>query len=380
MTETNGNGHNGNGNNGLSNGYAEVPYRGTIIVDADSLFRLSAKIPQKDPVANSKDIEADSFLKLLPFLAGNGYRIVIPEMVLIESGNILKSGYNTKSFNGNQSSKLSTYSKGVLTETLKDAVLQNGDIYKEHSNITVLGDTGPKEVDDFCASVGMVAKYRTQRLEEVRKYLKSRSINPKGASYKRDVINEEASFALDELTQKRLQQGYGDKAILSIISKNSLDNPVFLLSDDANLRGSAKSLLAGNGGVITTSGLIYGLVFAGLVPEIKELRHFTDDGRTEVELAKYLDEHRKRENAENKLYIRNKQQLMDDKEYVDYVNSRPFAQSLRQLADDLKKRKPSEDIAIENGNGNGHDENSPLAKYYKKYGSKANQSDRVPSR
>lgn len=97
-------------------------------------------------------------------------------------------------------------------------------------------------------------------------------------------------------------------------------------------------------------------------------------------MAKYLDEHRKRENAENKLYIRNKQQLMDDKEYVDYVNSRPFAQSLRQLADDLKKRKPSEDIAIENGNGNGHDENSPLAKYYKKYGSKANQSDRVPSR
>ncbi len=140
MTDKNGNGSNGNGV--IANGDAQVSYRGTIIVDASSLFELSEQIPQRDPIANSRDIETSSYLDFLPFLARNGYRIVIPEMILIEAGKILKSGHNADSFS-NRSLKFKSVDdlkqvsdkRQLLTRMLKDSVLPEGD---EIRNIPIL--------------------------------------------------------------------------------------------------------------------------------------------------------------------------------------------------------------------------------------------------
>ncbi len=150
---------------------------------------------------------------------------------------------------------------------------------------------------------------------------------------------------------------YGDKAILSLISKDSFDGPVFLLSDDKKLKKEAKPMLIKNsGGTITTSALIYGLVGAAdLASEFEGLAHFKDDSKKTWELAKYLDKERNNLNYQVNHKNPYRHLLMTEEEYKDNVSSKPFTKSLKQLAEDLKKARAAEGAAtaaIDNGNGN----------------------------
>ncbi len=371
MTETNGNGHNGNGNNGLSNGYAEVPYRGTIIVDANVLFGLCPHVPNNNGNGGKK---INHYIDLLPFLAKNGYNIVIPEMVSFETGQLLKTGVNINDLYDKE--LLWKESKDVLTPLLKDAILPVGDKNKENPNINVVSGAGPYYVDEFLGKINEL--YRGMVVQ-----IKGLSSVP-GANSKNNGIKISVYAStrnkITELVREMKEKGkkekidYGDEAIISLIGKDYKisDKPVFVLTDDFGLRSQIYSKYPSIK-TITTDGFIASIVGAGLSVEA---------GLPESISIRKLELERRKEIA---TYDKDKKPLPetlhgDESEYINAINSSPFAKSLRQLADDLKKQKPSDGVAIENGNGNGHDENSPLAKYYKKYGSKANQSDRVPSR
>jgi hypothetical protein len=64
-----------------------APTRGIIIVDTSAIWRLSVELPDKFKTTEARrNDEKITLCAILPFLAQNGYEIIIPEMVAFEAG------------------------------------------------------------------------------------------------------------------------------------------------------------------------------------------------------------------------------------------------------------------------------------------------------
>lgn len=381
MSIVNGNGsNNGNASNGnvtKPNGRAEVPYRGTIIVDTDALFKLSVKIPQNDPAAKEDAVKTGTFLDFLPFLAKNGYRVLIPEVLLIESGAVysINSLFDNNGIENKQGDRhfLGNNRKQILGEFLRDAVLPSGHKDKEYYNIEVVKNTGPVKIDKYCKNINWVKEFRTERRNEVRAVVNEKS-HKTSILKENEAINEEARYIAQRLmSQKKLDKKrgyeYGDEAILSLLGKilpsynseshtlainNGTGTPVFLLSDDDGLRKRAEKLFEKRVDTVTTTGFINAVIGSGLESEIKELKHLRNDGLTGQKLAGYLDkERREAVNKEETVRI-DKEHHRNNETYYKFINSRPFTKSLKNLAEDLAKQNNGMKKEPEvNGNADG---------------------------
>lgn len=225
-------------------------HRGDIIVDASVLFKLTPDIPASDNSSPKK-----KYLEILPFLAKNGYRIIIPEMVAFEAGQITGSGFDAGDlFRSNGRFQY----EHDIKKMLKDAALPENSADKKNKNINILSGAGPQEVNDFCDKVKRALEKYNYEIE--REPNRPEQLNIRSAARKNFM----------EIIKGSSQKGRGDDAIISLIERDYKDKkigkPVFVLVDDIglNLRIADFPHIK----PVTTSELVYGLVQAGLGKDI----------------------------------------------------------------------------------------------------------------
>lgn len=316
-----------------------VPYRGDIIVDACVLFGLRADIPK-----GSAGVDSGKFLNLLPFLAKNGYHIIIPEMVAYEVGEITASGIDMSDC----FRRKTRAGDSILKPFLKDAALAENSPYKINPNIEIRANTGPAAVDEFCREFNKISENYRRRINEITsKDLKSRKNKSPN-----EIASGEARNAMDYLLKTKPE---GDDAIISLVGRSykaARDKPLFVMTDDADLREKIKLIPSVN--VVSTANLIYGLVGAELSAEVG----FPPD------ISAFALEGERRE-LMDKIIGREKQDYpvrCDEDNHISFINSLPFSKSLAELAEDLKKQKSG------TADVNGCASADRLDKFRKKYG------------
>lgn len=347
--------NNGIKSNGIKNNGIKVPYRGDIIVDACALLHLCVDIPK-----DGYDPAPRKFLSLLPFLAKNGYHIIIPEMVSYEMGQILASGFDVGSLFDKKSRKPAY---DILKPFLKDAALPESSPYKENPNIEMRSATGPEEVDIFLQSMEKIVKNHQKRAE----YLKKRvvlnyTIDKEGV---KAISGNATHHEIANLEKMKKPGCSGDDAIISLAGKyyEQKDNkPVFVLTDDNSLiktiinKFPATKKFPGVN-IVTASNLIYSLVGAGLSADAGFPVSFpaVDLNRKRMEFLEKMKGEKKV--ITDKLHF-------DEDGYNSFIKSLPFFKSLEGLAEDLKKQKEKEaNVNAGECNGSGRAE-----KFRKKYG------------
>jgi len=288
------------------------------------------------------------FIELVPFLANNGYRIIIPEIVSYQAAGILASGKNISSLFDNDKFE---HTHVILSPLLKDATASSK--HKETPNITIRANTGPAKINDFLVSVqkavddfGVGWEQKSKKmLREVNKEMLSRRASDDARYKLRDIKQQLGSYS-------------GSDAIISLLEtdyKKHSDRNVIVLSDDNGLREKIKRVYP-NVNAMTNGQFVYSMVnskvaaVADLLPpmpaEEMEIKRRESHARVTGKPAIKLN------NLHN-----------GEQEYIKSVNSTAFFKSLERLASDLKDKpeeKPRE-TAINNG---GEDR---VAKFRAKY-------------
>jgi hypothetical protein len=269
-------------------------HRGDIIVDTSALFNLDYNIPD----SNNRGSQ-NKYQEILPFLAKSGYRIIIPEMVAFEAGEIIGSGFDAGDLFG--SNGRFQY-KHDMKKLLKNAALPENSVDKKIKNINIISGTGPREINDFCDKVkGILEKYNNE-------------IEQKKDRPEQFNIRSAARKNIMEMRDSQ-QKGMGDDSIISLLERDykeeKIGKPVFVLSDDIGL--NVRILDFPYAKAVTTRELISSLIQAGL-------------GK----------------NNENPQSGR----INNEDVYKEYAKSHPFTQSLIQLKKDMDEGKlqPSIDI------------------------------------
>lgn len=170
--------------------------RGTIIVDSNALFFLSA------PTGKGEDASGNTcrYLSLLNFLAAHGFKIIIPESVAFETTRYLASGKNINEWRDNQNpSPMQQNLMGYIRHAIN-----GGD------NLHVPVCDGPKDVKKFLDE----ARHVTERTK-------------KGSA--------QACRLLGELMNKKPDQ-LADDEIVYMAQRFKESGQLFILSMDHNLR------------------------------------------------------------------------------------------------------------------------------------------------
>jgi|CXWL01.1.fsa_nt_gi rRNA-processing protein FCF1 len=313
-------------------GTTEPPYRGDIIVDACVFLQLITDIPKEKQ--HEDGVVPRKFLDILPFLAKNGYRIIIPEMISYETANIMVSGADITNFHESKKK----YSYSTLKPFLKDAILPETSPHKEHPNIEVISGTGPKEVDEFCDSMQRIAKNYTARIEGIRR----KSIKDTHVNYAEKLGRREAEYEIKD-AEKQLGNYDGDDAIISLLdtkSKQSNNKLLVVLTDDTGLKNRIAKKFS-NVNAVTTTNLIYGVSRAGLGEDLGFPKTHTIE---EIEIKRRVDFGK----IAGERFISDKLHQNEDS-YIANIDSQPFTKSLAELAEDLKRQK-EEPIELKNIN------------------------------
>jgi hypothetical protein len=330
------------------------PYRGDIIVDATALIGLRVAIPNTNDGYSEK-----KYLDILPFLAKNGYRIIVPERVSLEAGDILASGFDVDTlFAGNGKFK----EMHAVKSFLKDAALPESSNCKDNPNICIASNTGPKAADDFCSNMEEIVRAKNIELKNFKGSLLRKSQHNVGSNGVERIINSQIHRRIRALRSSENSTDAGDKAIMSLLEeKYNKQNgtPVFVLTDDADLRNKIKSFP--HVGVPTVSNLIYGLVGSGLATEfglpagIKAL----DLENARIEALKNIDIDRKEKYNPERIKLGEEQKIA-------FVNELPLSKSLMSLSNDLKRQKIETPAANETSAGDA------VAKFREKYKKSSN--------
>lgn len=119
-----------------------APLRGTIILDQSAIWQLSKEVPRQF-IRIDANPRPRNYLDLFNFLARNGFEIQIPQMISHEGPGVLATGesrydlctYDDRFDNTIQNAWLKQVAKGKIP------------------NISIVENTGPAIVDDYCARV-----------------------------------------------------------------------------------------------------------------------------------------------------------------------------------------------------------------------------------
>jgi hypothetical protein len=194
----------------------DQPYHGTIILDANVIYSLFCPVKEErlapDFLQHKRHLPTtlttyiQHYLGFLEFLSKNGFHIVIPEMVSVETGSVLKCGTDMIKY-----ANLPKEERPRLYDTLLVKLLQKV-AKNKYPNIEIVATKGQKQ-EDAETPEGYV-----KLLEGVKKY--------KPAS-------PEAHKEMNSI-RKLVTKNFGEKAIINYIKENQKSglNDVFVLSDD----------------------------------------------------------------------------------------------------------------------------------------------------
>lgn len=174
-------------------------HRGTIILDQSAIMQLSKGIPRQ-LIRLDAEPRPQTFLDLYNFLSQNGFDIQIPQMVSHEGPGVLASGK-------------SRYD--MFSNNKRDSHIQNKWLKQvaagEIPHISIVTNTGPKQVDDYCA-----------RIEE--------------------AISTGSKSLLSKIHQQYSDRDqFGDDAIRSMLKDlrpSPYNKPTWVLSTDMKLKDS----------------------------------------------------------------------------------------------------------------------------------------------
>lgn len=206
--------------------------RGTIILDASTIFCLGHHI-------NSKLLKPDhypplnTYLDLLPLLARNGFRILIPEVVAVEAGDMLADGRELR--------------KNLDTERFDDKLRANflkGVTRGEFPNISIIQKTGPERANAYCENlhiaVNLAQTSKNAHLQTMLKGIRTHSDT----------------------------KDLGDRAIMAMVESEKYrqdDTPILVMTDDRDL-----AIQAERRGVqsVDTRTFLHNLVRSRLAPKM----------------------------------------------------------------------------------------------------------------
>jgi hypothetical protein len=218
---------------------ATTPIRGTIILDATAIILLAVPInPQFiDP---SNPSPPTIYLDILPFLAKNGYRILIPETVALVAGDILADGTNISKYFDNP--KITKHP--VTAQFLKSVA--RGDF----PNIEIQTNTGPEKADAYCNALNEATRFRVSHDHTI----EARAQN---SASRQAIINAQVLY----------QKNLGDEAILSLLEslKPCGTDDLFIFINNTTLSKAIR-----NAGIqpVGNRTLFHTMVDAGLLGNI----------------------------------------------------------------------------------------------------------------
>lgn len=191
------------------------PHRGTIVMSASGLISLCSKVSDR---LKEDGLYPDNYLDILGFLGKNGYQIVIPEMVSVEAANIIRNGFCINDAFG-KSGKFATQPK--LEPLLKDAARAAGSPLKNFTGISIATHTGPEEVEALLDRLN----HHTNNQQEL-----SKQPHAKKRAHPQNIIHTLSdNLWISEKTD------FGDRAILSLLSKEPLAEPITVITNDVDL-------------------------------------------------------------------------------------------------------------------------------------------------
>ncbi|MDX2095247.1 MAG: hypothetical protein SFW64_04835 [Alphaproteobacteria bacterium] len=320
-----------------------APNRGTIILDASTIFYLAHPIDAQF-VNPSHYPRLNSYLDLLPLLAKNGFRILIPEVVAIEAGDMLADGrelerspYNHKPSDRMRAGFLKSVARGHCP------------------NISIVTNTGPKGANTYCQSLRIavdLARISEQaNLKNMLKGIKTHS-NTKN-------LGDQAIMAMLE-SEKYAQEGI----------------PTLVMTDDRDL-----AIQAEKRGVqsVDTRSFLHNLVYSRLAAKMGLITQINGKNLTGEDL--FEDTYKKIEHRPQQdtgpwktsqlekhitnAFLRN----------LDSLNARPFARALVALKKDLDAQTVSVEAPGNIGmssNPNGNGGASRIDRFKARYGQRDN--------
>lgn len=297
--------------------------RATIIIDSNALIHLSKEIPPA--LADPDALNPPSYLDILPFLARNGFKVVVPEPVSVESCFVLKSG---RDFQGHFRSSEYADEHKLLRPLLKDAA--RGEV----PNLTIESPTGPPDVVEYLA--------RFQEIVDQKIDLAGRNRQRRHTAQalkRMDVIGQ----------QGKKREGMADDAILHMMEHEYKDHPepVVVLTDDGYLRSRLSSVVTKSS--MSTRQFIHALSQAGLFKEVG----ISSVATAEQVSADILPNVRGDIGEANEQYLQN-------------VRHTALFKKLRALADDIEKWRGSAAGDAPQAQAEGQDSDR-VAKFRAKY-------------
>gem|GEM_PF-3938727 len=324
-------------------------YRGTIIVDATILRGLSAPIPDKYLNGNHT---LHTYLGFLPFLANEGYHIIIPEMVSVEIGNTLA--------NGDCVGKRLQNERFAGTDQFIRPFLQNA-AFGGLPNIEIIPNTGPSFVDDYCKAVTN-ALQSSAKVYNANLTADNRLSRKEKGPFAKKVSTSALASELNTIQASKLDYDYGDEAIKSLLGNDKIkdaDN-IFVLTDDIDLTKAITTQFP-KVKTVTTRCLIYSLADSKL-HALAGIEKASGSIDLENSRRSYLNMH-KDPAVQHK--IQKNGGIIDQNDsdtYSKKIKNNHFSQKMQKLAEELEiKAAQAEDTPA-------HNEHGRVSAFQKKFG------------
>lgn len=293
------------------------PSRGKIVVDACTFFDLCAKVDERYQDCDNKD-RIEYYFQILPFLAEQGFEVLIPEAVSYEMGRILKGGHC-----------LADYFDGESKCSLDRIMFLRRIAEGKYPNIRIIETEGPPEVAALL-----------KRLHEIIEDPQT------GDTAKREAImdldkKENIRVRLENGVKKKGKKSYGDQAIQSYL-KDTMGGlayqgvtNIFIFSSDNKVLKNTISLKYPAVSILNTKGMFEALHTNGMLTKLG----FLDTAQLPQKMLEDIN-HKNRDKAANT--SRMKAEPIDSTVYQTpnqrkhgNTNDCPFVHALYALAQDM---------------------------------------------
>lgn len=294
--------------------------RGTIIVDANAIYHLFCPVNkdfhdpdytrQRGRLGEDKLTRIRHYLGILDFLSEHGFKIVIPEMVSMETGSVLACGTDVLAHvGGHIKEPPKLYDKQLVK--LLQRVTKN-----RYPNIRIVQMDEAKAYSDHP---------ELKELERTAEYL------ARGRAVKEKPQGSAEAFDAYVKMRRIRTKNFGEKAILGYILENNLsDKPnVFVLSDEREaLEDIGKRAHVS---VMNVNGLMSGFLKHRMHTAVG-LKEDVDFTEIMTECAAHLTAIRQQPYTNHYRVIDEKWGRLDNDTAAPQYGYRPFSNAMRKLA------------------------------------------------
>jgi hypothetical protein len=288
--------------------HTQKPHRGTIIVDTCALFELHAAIEKEFQDPSKPRISR--LYEILPKLANEGFKIVIPSIVLYETEALLDNGVCLQDYFPRKDDTRNQATFVDLIKFLKKIIAdQTKGENREYPNIDIVPTERPEEVNQYLADLKEVTR-------------------------KFPHACREANVDICKI-QSRRKYGFGDMGIEELLDDMRIEHDkdaLYLLSNNGSML-SKQAIRWPQLHIVDMSGFIKGLVESGFHTELGLRKHLnpkalTDSSQNQTGLEIGRRQFHRKEFTDDTRYTRR----MVDFDHQD----RPFLAAMKQLKSALE--------------------------------------------